>query len=106
MQPLDWTGGALHALLSARAAPATSFVYDIQFYHHVSSPYIQELRRRFITELTAARPRFIVEIDDASKPWPEGPDTTHSFPALRSILARDYQVALRGAGYTIDERNH
>jgi hypothetical protein len=104
VQPLDWTGGALHALLIARAVPATSFVYDIQFYHHTSSQYIQALRHKFIDELTTTRPRFVVEIDDETKPWPSGLNTTRSFPELRDFLARNYRIVLRGEGYTIYER--
>ena len=51
VQPLDWTGGAVHAMLLARAQLATPFMYDFHFYHHVSHPYIQRLRRRFLHAL-------------------------------------------------------
>lgn len=45
--PLDWVEGALHAMLRAEMTPGTTFVYDFHFRHHVSSPYIQQLRARF-----------------------------------------------------------
>jgi len=60
VQPLDWTGGAVHGMLMARAPLATRFLYDFHFYHHISSPYIQALRREFMNELAAAKPRFII----------------------------------------------
>ncbi|MFN8176369.1 MAG: hypothetical protein U0167_00410 [bacterium] len=103
VQPLDWSGGAVHAMLIARATIATSFIYDHYFYHHVSTSYIQGLRRRFIEELTRARPRFIVQIT-ANKPWVTGRDTTKSFDELDRILRDDYRVAVAGNGFVIHER--
>jgi hypothetical protein len=101
-QPLDWNGGMLHAMLVARVPIATSFTYDYHFYHHVSSPVIQELRRRFMRELQASSPRFILQVT-ARKPFVSGVDTTVQFPSLTDFL-RDYQVVARGDGYSIFER--
>jgi len=102
-QPLDWTGGAIHAMLIARMDLATSFYYDVPFYHHVSSEYVQGLRRRFIVELIAASPRFIIQIE-TDKPWLFGPDTTREFNELQLLLAREYHPVLQGRGYMIYER--
>jgi hypothetical protein len=104
VQPLDWTTGAVHAMLIARARNATRFIYDFHFYHHVSKPYIQSLRQQFVTELETARPRYIIEIT-GRRHWPIGDDTTRSFPALRRILIEDYTPVKRGSGYVISERN-
>ena len=103
VQPLDWTGGAVHAMLLARAEVATSFIYDYHFYHHISNPYIQTLRQRFLQEFTQAQPRFVVEIQ-TQKPWVSGPDTTREFRELRNILASNYSIAFKGKGYVIYER--
>jgi uncharacterized peroxidase-related enzyme len=103
VQPLDWTGGAAHAMLLAKAKIATPFVYDVYFYHHVSNPYIQSLRRTFLTDMKAARPRFVVEITGEDKPWVSGADTTREFPELAALLERDYRVAVSGRGYVIYE---
>lgn len=103
MQPLDWAGGAVHALLLSKARLATRFIYDFHFYHHVSNPYIQNLRREFVRDLEMRRPRFVVEIVGEDKPWVSGTDTTREFPALRSLLARDYRTACQGNGYVIYE---
>ena len=104
VQPLDWTGGAVQAMLTTRARIATPFIYDFYFYHHVSHPYIQGLRRRLMADLSAAPPRFIVEVTSDDKPWPSGRDTTRQFPELRRFLAERYQVAERQNGYVIWER--
>lgn len=104
VQPLDWTGGTLHAMLLARAQVATSFVYDFHFYHHVSEPTIQSLRERFIRELTAAPPQFIIEVTAVDKPWVHGEDTTRDFPALRQFIAASFRLAEEGDGYIIYER--
>jgi hypothetical protein len=100
---LDWTGGAVHALLIARAPLATPFLYDFYFHHHLSDPYIQNLRKRFIDALRSAKPRFIVRMT-TDRPWPSGPDTSRQFPELEVLLLREYRTALRGEGYSILER--
>ena len=105
VQPLDWTGGAVHAMLIARARLATRFMYDYHFYHHVSNPFVKLLRRRFIGELEAAEPRFFIEYFGADKPWPEGDDTTRDFPELRRFIASNYAIALAATNYRIYERD-
>lgn len=104
VQTLDWTGGAIHALLIAEARPATSFVEDFYFYHHISNPVIQRLRRRFLAELDQAQPRFIVQVIAEDKPWVNGPDTTRSFPELEQRLADAYRPVLTRRDVIIYER--
>jgi hypothetical protein len=106
VQPLDWTGGAVHALLMTRTRIATPFIYDFYFYHHVSNPYIQGLRQRFIQDLSAAPPRFIIQVVTDQKPWPTGQDTTREFPALQTILRTQYHPVQAQNGYILLERNH
>lgn len=103
VQPLDWTGGAVHAMLIAQAQIATPFVYDFHFHHHVSSEYIQNLRRRFLKDLTASNPRFIIRIWTV-KPWVYGFDTTREFEELQNLLNATYSEVFRGNGYAIYER--
>ena len=103
VQPLDWTGGSIHGMLLAEAKLATQFMCDYHFYHHVSSPFIQGLRRSFISQLRKASPRFIIEVL-TNKPWVSGIDTTSKFPELRQFLDDYYTVAYEGDGYLIYER--
>jgi hypothetical protein len=103
VQPLDWTGGAVHGMLEARARLATRFMYDFHFYHHVDTPYIARLRRQFVRQLAAARPRFVIRVFDG-RPWPAGPGTSREFPALDALLASEYRVVHGGATYDILER--
>jgi hypothetical protein len=104
VQPLDWTGGALLALLERRASLATPYVFDFYFYHHVSEPYIQSLRRDFLRELQQARPRFIIEVTAIDKPWITGEDATREFPELRAYLDGNYSARVRKDDYVIHER--
>ena len=104
VQPLDWTGGTLLAMLEARAHMATPYIFDFYFYHHVSDPYIQSLRAEFITDLQEASPRFIVEVTAIDKPWVSGPDTSREFPELREFLDVHYSVTIQKADYAIYER--
>ena len=100
VQPLDWTGGSADAMLRCKARLATPFVCDFQFYHHVSTPYIQSLRRRFIDALRVARPTYIIRII-TRKPWVQGVDTTREFPELDAFLAGQYAVGMAGDGYQV-----
>jgi hypothetical protein len=104
VQPLDWTGGALLAMLEARAPMATPYVFDYYFYHHLSEPYIQSLREDFLNRLLDSRPRFIIEVTAVDKPWVSGPDTSKDFPELRSFLDGYYAVVVRKDDYMIYER--
>ncbi len=102
VQSLDWTGGAIHAMLIVKAELATRFMYDYHFYHHVSSAYTRQLRENFIKQLRNSSPRFIVEIT-TSKPWISGTDTIREFPELRMFIGGHYKVAFKGDGYLIYE---
>jgi len=99
VQPLDWTGGAIHGMLMAQAPLATRFMYDFHFYHHISNPYIGKLRREFINELVVKKPRFIIQVLK-NKPWPTGRDTTREFPELQAFLEQHYTTVKQGTGTT------
>jgi hypothetical protein len=103
VQPLDWTGGTLLAMLKTHARIATPYVFDFYFYHHVSQPYIQGLRVDFMKDLQSAKPRFIVEVTAIDKPWITGPDTTREFPELRAFLTENYSAVMQKDDYTIYE---
>jgi hypothetical protein len=103
VQPLDWTGGTLLAMLEIQARIATPYVFDFYFYHHVSHPYIQSLRADFMNDLQTANPRFIIEVTAIDKPWIAGPGTSREFPELREFLNKNYSVAIQKDDYTIYE---
>jgi hypothetical protein len=103
VQPMDWTKGAVvHAMLLAGAQPATSFVYDFHFYHHVSDPYIRGLRARFLAELESSAPQFIIK--SRFGPFPSGPDTNRAFPGFQRILREHYNKVAETLAYTVYER--
>ena len=104
VQPLDWTGGTLLAMLETRAHIATPYIFDFYFYHHVSQPYIQGLRADFMNDLQTASPRFIIEVTAIDKPWITGPDTSREFPELREFLNENYSVTIEKDDYVIYER--
>jgi hypothetical protein len=101
VQPLDWTGGTLHAMLTTRAKLATSFVFDFYFYHHVSDPYIQGLRSRFLKELQENQPTYLIEVTSMDKPWISGPDTSREFSELDEFLRENYDTAVQRDDYNI-----
>jgi len=98
VQALDVTEGVLHGMLRAGATPATRFVYDFHFYHHVSNPYIQGLRREFVEQLEKKSPRFVVQIPSlpSGAGWsPSGEDCGGGFPELEKILSERYREVSR-----------
>ena len=110
VQPLDrmvkdgsYRPGVIHAMLISEARLATRFMYDFHFYHHISTPFIQELRKSFMRELREASPRFIIEVHKNALD-PEI-DSTLSFPELRTFLDRFYVVVFEGDSYLIRERS-
>lgn len=104
VQPLDWTEGSLHAMLLSETVAATPFIYNYHFYHYISNPYIQEMRKRLLSELNEGMPRFLIEVDDELRPT--GLDTTDSFVELEDFVQQHYVVALQGEGYRIYELQH
>lgn len=104
VQPLDWTGGTLLAMLETRAPIATEYVFDFYFYHHISDPYIQNLRNDFMNQLQTSMPRFIIEVTSADKPWVGGDDTTRTkFPELQIFLDENYSITIQKDDYIIYE---
>ena len=87
------------AMLISEAVVATPYVYDYHFYHHVSEPYIRELRRRFMRRLVKEPPRFVIDV--TAKPTVGGEDTTTEFPELSELIERRYSVAHAGDGFRI-----
>ncbi len=106
VQPLDWTGGAVAAILESKAMCGTRFIYDFYFYHDVSHPYIQALRGEFLRDLEQSKPRFVLEVVSLDKPWTHGPDTTRRFPELEAYIRDHYVAVVRNPlkGYIIHER--
>ena len=99
-QPLDWTGGAIHAMLISKAKIATPFIYDFHFYHHLSNPYILNLRREFISHLRKSNPKYIIQIF-ANRPWPYGKDTDSNFDNLIDYINSSYSPAVERREYII-----
>lgn len=121
VQPLDWTSGAIHAMLISKAIIATPFIYDFHFYHHIRSPWIENLmkgiptnsfvqesnfpyiinlRNKFINELSTARPEYIIQFI-GNRSWPEGDNTTHEFSELTTFINNNYEVVKEGNDYKI-----
>jgi hypothetical protein len=102
VQPLDWTGGAVHGMLISKAVLATSYLYDYHFYHHVSKPYIQRIRKRFINQLEEEKPRYVINMYE--KPRPRGADTTTEFAELQEFIDEHYVTVYKGNGFDILEK--
>ena len=100
IQPIDYMGGTGDALLKSGKNISTRFVYDIQFYHNVSNPYIMNLRNEFISSIKIKQPKFIVKII-ADMVYPKGNDVSANFPEREKFIEENYYVDLKGSGYLI-----
>lgn len=103
IQPLSWAGGTMEALLASKAVPATPYITDFQFYHHVSTPYIRNLRKDFMTRVAEEMPRFLIDVY-AFRPI-SGLDTTYEFPELKVLIKQHYTKDYVGNGFDVFRRN-
>ena len=100
IQSLDWMEGIGDALLKARKNISTRFIYDLQFYHNVSNPYIINLRNEFISKLKLKPPKFIIRVV-SGRTFPRGIDTSPSFIELDKFIDENYIIDLQGDVYLI-----
>lgn len=101
VQPVDWTGGALHGMFMVDAPLATRFPYTFYFFHHVSHPLIQKFRREFMNDLNEKPPRFILECTRIV--LPSGVDTAKRFPEFETWRDSHYRVVQSDEYYRIWE---
>ncbi len=96
--------GATHATLITGAKVPTRIVWGEGLFHHISNPFIQELRQNFVDELAANKPRFILQ-SKMNSDFIKGNDCSRRFPALEALLNRDYFIALGSQEFIIWESN-
>lgn len=101
VQPLESIDGVLQAMLISKAVIATPYVTDFQFYHHINDPYIQYLRRDFISRLQQARPEFIIKLDEEARTVPSDAFAKNPFPALERFIQTNYREDFSGDGFII-----
>ncbi len=108
VQPLDWISGGTHAMLISKAVAATPYITDFQFYHNVSTPYIENLRKKFIEELNDEVPEFLIEVHVKGnvKPKLSGLDTAYKFPELKTFMKQHYRKDYTGDNFDIYRRNN
>lgn len=99
VQVLDVTAGGVHAALRLGLPPATRFMYDFHFFHHVDHPRVRAMRAELLDGLRAGRAALVVLMEEG---WPRaGYERIEAFPELAELLARDYRLAVDGEGYRI-----
>ena len=101
VQPLDWMGPSVHAMLLAETRLATRFMYDYHFYHHISSSPVRHLREIFIAELQFAKPDFVIVAQERFKSSVRGFDTSDHFDALEEFLDQYYELIQEEDAYHI-----
>ena len=103
VQPIDWTKGAIHAMLHARARLATPFLYDYHFRHHVSGPVTQHLRQEFMEALLASPPDIFLDVP--TRPKMKGLDISYDWPEFDRFLSQNYKIVETAEHHIIYLRN-
>lgn len=101
VQPIDWTTGAVQALLRTEHPIGTRFLYDYHFYHHVHSPVIQKLQAEFVAELISHRVPFVLEVSRSYKDVMTGINTSDHFDELTRVLDERYETVYEGKVYRL-----
>lgn len=99
IQVLDWTEGSIQSLLQTKRQLATSFLYDYVFYHQITNPYVQNLRIRFLKELNATKPKWIIEMKTRIIVTGEG--TSQEFDELENFKHQNYAIFMQTEKYCI-----
>ena len=102
VQPIDWTKGAIHAMLRERVLIATPFFYDYHFHHHFSGEITTQLRAEFLTALNTSRPELLLEVP--TRPRMKGFDTSYDWPALDTFISENYRIVETGEHHVIHLR--
>lgn len=102
VQALTWIGGAPEAMFDVKAIPATPYVVELQFYHHVSNPYIQHLRKDFMEKLAKEMPAFIIDVHSHRNML--GMDGPYKFPELKEFIVQHYYRDYIGKDFEIFRR--
>jgi len=101
VQPIDWTTGAVQALLRTEHPIGTRFLYDYHFYHHVNTPVVQKLRAQFVSQLTGCHVPFVLDVRREYKDVMTGVNTSDRFDDLDQILSERYESVYEGKIYRI-----
>ena len=103
VQPIDWTSGVVPAMLRQKVLPATPYLYDYHFHHHVGSSINEGLRNAFISALEAEPPEVIIEAREF--PRVSGLNTSDRFPQRDAFLAERYRLVAEEEAFLVYLRN-
>jgi len=99
VQPVDWTEGALHAMMRARIPIATRFFYEFHFAHHVSRDINATLRTEFMDSLNANPPEVILVAHSRASVF--GLDVSYDFPEFDAFRDGQYERVEQDPRYAI-----
>ena len=100
VEPLDWSNGAVHAMLAAKVRPATRLQSPPFLPHHISDPEIQHLRVDLMTQLARVKPKIIIQFFDNCR-WSSELHTTREFPELEQFINENYSLDKEKNGYRL-----
>ena len=104
-QPIEWGFcGISHALLLTETKLATHTIWGEVFFHHVSNPFVQDLRKDFVQQLATSKPRFVIR-SKTQMDYVDGEDCTEYFPGFDAFLSEHYFLALDTKNFRIWESN-
>ncbi len=100
LQVLAHNGTAHRAAILSKSIAGSRFLTDTIFYVNEQSPTVQELRQRFLKEILAKKPEFILEggCQVRSK-------TSDGFPELQRTIRENYSIVCEKGEFKVWKRS-
>jgi hypothetical protein len=99
VQVLDTAAGGIHAIMRLKIRHATPYIYDFPFFCGMRTPFLTDLRGRFLRDLRRSAPDAIVFTRYA---WPTGQyDRVQSFPEFAHWMDENYAIGVERGSYRI-----
>lgn len=100
IQPVGWTdNGVVIPCFEVESKLPTSFIYGYQFYHHTNTPYIKNLRKKFVEELNLNPPRFLLEAPYMTFQLVGTHRDQVNFPEYEQFRDQNYRFVMRAKNY-------
>lgn len=103
VQTMDTAAGGVDSLFVLHVREATRFMYDFHLLYFANEPFVRRLRSQFMSEIRAARPKYVV-LFRWSWPPPSGYQRFDTFPEFRQWLDQFYELDYEQPDYRVFRR--
>ena len=94
IQCLDTTAGCINALYRMKLIQSTGFLYDCYFFAPGQTPATEQLRNKFLDELTETKPRIIVVSNQLCLNGARDFNKVENWPQFNAYFSQHYALLL------------